>query len=63
MNKQDTKITIDFSEWRTQKQYAIETGYTLNTISQKVKRTKEGKTDNPLNIWDIPQLGITLVKK
>lgn len=60
----DNKITIDFNVWQTQSQYAKETGIRLGTISQQVKRIRNGETVNPtLTLLHIEQLGITLVKR
>jgi hypothetical protein len=53
---------IDLNQWITQANYAAQTGYKLGTISQWVKRVKDGE-GNKIDIKDIPELGITLVKK
>ena len=52
---------IDLSEWITQANYARLHGYHLNTVSQWVKRAKEGGKVN-INWIDIEELGLTLVK-
>ena len=59
--KQDTGI--DLQGWITQVEYARKTGYKLNTVSQWVKRAKEGKGSAKIDYLDVPELGITLVKK
>lgn len=57
-------ITIDLNIWCTQQQKAIDTGIKLNTISQQIKRTKEGKTINPVEILEIPELNnLVLIKR
>jgi hypothetical protein len=53
---------IDLRQWVTQAKYASLHGYKLGTISQWVKRVKDGE-GNKIEIKDIPELGITLVKK
>ena len=64
MPKTGNKITIDFDQWQTQKQYAEANGIRLGTLSQQVKRLKVGEVVTPsITIWHIEQLGITLVKK
>jgi len=58
------KLIIDTRIWATQQQYAIENKKKLNTISQWIKRTKEGKTVNPATIWEIPELNnLVLIKR
>lgn len=58
------KIVIDPNIWATQQQYAKENKIKLNTISQWIKRTKEGKTVNPAIIWEIPELNnLVLIKR
>ena len=59
----DNKITIDFDVWQTQAQYAAKTGNRLGTVSQWVVRAKDGIKNPKVSILEIPQLGITLVKK
>lgn len=62
--KKNNIITIDLSVYCTQQQYAKETGMKLNTISQQIKRTKEGKTLNPVKILEIPELNnLVLIKR
>ena len=57
-------ITIDLSEWSTQQQYAKDNKIKLNTVSQWIKRTKEGKTVNPATIREIPELNnLVLIKR
>lgn len=64
MAKDNNTIVIDKSIWATQQQYAKETGVKLNTISQQIKRTKEGKTVNPVIFWEIPELNnLVLIKR
>jgi hypothetical protein len=60
-NKQNT--AIDLKGWITQAEYARKTGYKLNTVSQWVKRAKAGEGSNKIDYLDVPELGITLVKK
>jgi transposase-like protein len=58
------KITIDLTVWTTQQQYSRETGIKLNTISQWVKRTKEGKGNKTVEILEIPELNnLVLIKR
>jgi len=54
--------TIDLKGWVTQAEYSRKTGYKLNTVSQWVKRAKEGKGSAKIDYLDVPALGITLVK-
>lgn len=57
-------ITINLNEWCTQSQKAIETDIKINTISQRIKRAKEGKPGSKgIEFLDIPELSITLVKR
>lgn len=56
-------LKIDLSVWTTQNKYALENNVRLNTISQQIKRHKEGKTKTCVEYWDIPELCLTLVKK
>lgn len=60
MNKRKV-IKIDLNVWTTQTDKAKETGQKLSTISRQVKNSKDGTTPNPIPIFDIPELGITLV--
>ena len=53
---------IDLSEWVTQAEYASKTGYKLGTISQWVKRAKDGKPAK-IDYIDVPEIGLTLVRK
>lgn len=56
-------LIIDLDVWTTQAKKAEESGIKLTTISQQIVRTKKGQTTKPVEYWEIPQLGITLVKK
>jgi hypothetical protein len=56
-------ISIDLSKWLTQSQYAKLVGIRLNTISQRIKRDKEGQGTANFNYWTIPELGITLIER
>ena len=56
-------LIIDLNVWTTQTQKAHDSSIKLTTISQQIVRTKKGQTPNPVEYWEIPQLGITLVKK
>lgn len=57
-------LTIDLNKWCTQQDKARISGIKLTTISQQVKRTKEGKTKTPIEILELPELnGLTLVKR
>jgi len=62
MTKKQDK-TIDLQGWLTQTEYARQTGYKLNTISQWVRRAKEGEGKQKIAYLDVEALGITLVKK
>lgn len=63
MAKKYRIVTIDFNEWCTQQEKSDSTSEKLSTISRRVKRTKESETRNPIDILEIPELGITLVKR
>lgn len=56
---------IDLSQWITQAKYAELKRMKLGTVSQWVKRTKagEGKPDKHIEYLDVPELGLTLVKR
>ncbi len=56
------KITIDLDKYCTQSDYAKETGIKLGTISQWVKRAKEGKGAK-IDYLIIPELQLTLIKR
>ena len=57
-------LKIDLDKYCTQQQYAIENNIPLNRISQRIKRTKEGKTVNPVEILEIPELNnLVLIKR
>lgn len=62
MSKQK-EIVIDLKGWITQSEYAKKSGYKLNTISQWVKRAKAGEGSPKIEYLELPELGITLVKK
>jgi hypothetical protein len=55
---------IDLTKYCTQAQYARDNGIKLGTLSQWVKRAKDGKS-TPVNIeyLEVPELKLTLVKK
>jgi hypothetical protein len=56
-------ITIDLSQWATVTQYAREKDANPNTIAQRVRRTLNKTTLKPLELWHIPELGITLIRR
>ena len=57
-------LKIDLNKYCTQQQYAIENNIPLNRISQRIKRTKEGNTANPVEILEIPELNnLVLIKR
>ncbi len=61
----NNKLIIDLNVWTTQVNKAKDGTITLNTLSQQIKRAKEGKSGgNGIEYWEIPELnGLTLVKK
>lgn len=63
MAKKYRVLNIDLNEWCTQQEKAEATGDNLSTISRRVKRTKENDTQSPIEIFDIPELNITLVRR
>jgi len=63
MAKTDNTVVIDFDIWTTQAQKARLDGRREQYIRQKVVRSQRGETNQPIEYWHIPQLGITLVKK
>lgn len=63
MSKKGNKLIIDLDKWITQQGYIKEFGGRLNTLSQKIKRAKDGETSNPIEYWYIPELNITLVRR
>lgn len=56
-------ITIDFNVWTTQTKKAHLDGKREQYIRQKVVRSQRGETQDKIEYWTIPELGITLVKK
>ena len=63
INRQGAKVTIDFSVWYTQEQFAALTGVHPSTVRQWVSRVKRGKSDR-LDIVCVPELNnIYLVRK
>jgi hypothetical protein len=50
------KITIDTSKWLIPSQYAKEKKVDRNVVSNWIKRGK-------LEVWEIKELGIKLIKK
>lgn len=60
---QTKKTEIDFNKWQTQTDYARENGLLLTTVSQWVRRAKLGEGEQKIEYMDVPELGITLVKK
>ena len=63
ITRQGAKVTIDFSVWYTQEQFAALTGENPSTVRQWVSRVKRGKSDK-LDIVCIPELNnIYLVRK
>jgi hypothetical protein len=61
--RKENIISIDLNVWQTQAQYAKEKKIKLSTLSYRVLRSLKGTTPNPIECWQIPELGITLVKK
>ena len=49
-------LTIDLNKYCTQQQYSIEKGIKLNTISQRIKRIKEGKAAPFVDFIEIKEL-------
>ena len=63
ITRQGATVTIDFSVWCTQEQFAALTGVNPSTVRQWVSRVKRGKSDR-LDIVCIPELNnIYLVRK
>ena len=62
MDKHNTK-QLDLSQWVTQVEYAKLTGYKLGTISQWIKRAKAGEGKKGIEYLDVPELGLTLVRR
>jgi hypothetical protein len=57
------KITIDLSKYCTQADFAREKEMKLCTVSQWVKRAKDGTGTAKIEYLDIPELSLTLVKR
>jgi len=55
--------TIDLSIWQTQTDYARENNMLLVTVSQWVRREKRGEGEKKITCLDVPELGITLVRR
>ena len=63
ITRQGATVTIDFSQWYTQEQFAALTGENPSTVRQWVSRVKRGKSDR-LDIVCIPELNnMYLVRK
>jgi hypothetical protein len=56
-------LTIDLNKWQTQADYAKEHGIKLGTVSAQVARSKTGATPAPIEYLDVPELGITLIRR
>jgi hypothetical protein len=55
MNKNNI-LTIDLNKYCTQQQYANEKNMRLNTLSQQIKRIKEGKSNKVIDFIEIKEL-------
>lgn len=55
--------TIDLSIWQTQTDYARENNMLLVTVSQWVRRAKRREGELKIDCLDVPELGITLVRR
>lgn len=53
---------IDLSKWITQAEYSRLTGVKLGTVSQWVRRAKEGEAAK-IEYLEVPELSLTLVKR
>jgi hypothetical protein len=62
MDKQQVK-QLDLCQWITQAEYSRLTGYKLGTVSQWVKRAKAGEGKKDIQYLDVPELGLTLVRR
>lgn len=57
-------ITIDLDKWTTQRKLAeMRDDIKENTLIQQIRRAKKGEYKASVEYWEIPELGITLVKK
>jgi len=56
-------ITVDLNKWCTISDKAKADKVKLGTLSARIARSKKGNTPNPIEFWEIPELGITLVRK
>lgn len=52
-----------FSDWTTMYEKARQIGNGEAYVRQLVHRKKRGKTQQPIEFVEIPELGLTLVKK
>ena len=62
MSKKNLLI-IDLDKYCTQAEYARLTGDKLPTVSQWVKRSKEGKGNRRIGYLEVEALGLTLVER
>lgn len=56
-------LKIDLDKYCTQADYARETDTKLATVSQWVKRAKEGKGTKKVDYLEVAELGLTLVAR
>jgi hypothetical protein len=56
-------LTIDLNVWCTLSERSKLENIKLGALSARLVRTKRGKTPNPIEYWEIKDLGITLVKR
>ena len=56
-------LTIDTAVWTTIAQKAAMEGVKLNTLCHRITRFVEGRRTFMFELWYIPELDITLVKK
>ena len=63
IKRNGTRVTIDFSIWSTQEQYAKDNGVKPSTVRQWVSRNKRGKFDRISTVL-VPELNnIYLIRK
>lgn len=66
MNKKNRKgntVTIDLDYWVTQADKARIDGSRDQAVRQRVVRSQQGLTRNPIDTWTIAELGLTLVPR
>jgi hypothetical protein len=63
MKLKSSKGLIDLADWQPQIKYANANNLNLSTVSKWVMRIKAGSKTQPIEILEIPELEMVLVRK